>query len=384
VISAVGEQFGFTETRCGFLVFVPNSYIPGETTYIEVESDDGQLGFKGLKISARRGMGAIRRLLESVDIGYGQVDQVFDSALGPAIAAINVDRLEVPCVADEIQFGTAPAEPRFSVVVPLYGRIDFVEYQMGLFSRDESMRNAEIIYVLDDPPKRRELERLAQSIFARFEIPFRLLLLPRNLGFAPANNFGLRAARGKFLCFLNSDAFPGTANWLERLAQQLEANPDIGAIGPRLLFEDGSVQHEGCVYRPIEEFSNWMFLDHPNKGRRPTEGKGLQRYEVITGACMLLDRQFAEELGGFDESFIIGDFEDADLCLKIRERGLDCVVDFDVQLYHLERKSQTAPGQLWRFNLTLYNAWVHQRRWFPDAGMVDETPLAPAAVEGGN
>jgi GT2 family glycosyltransferase len=85
---------------------------------------------------------------------------------------------------------------------------------------------------------------------------------------------------------------------------------------------------------------------------------------VITGACMVMRRSLALDLGGFDESFIIGDFEDADLCLKVRARGLSCAIASDVQLYHLERKSQAAPNQNWRMNLTLYNGWVHQRRWF--------------------
>jgi GT2 family glycosyltransferase len=79
---------------------------------------------------------------------------------------------------------------------------------------------------------------------------------------------------------------------------------------------------------------------------------------------MLMRRQLAEELGGFDESFIVGDFEDADLCLKVKQRGLTCAVDRAARLYHLERKSQTAPSHNWRMNMTLYNAWVHQRRWF--------------------
>jgi GT2 family glycosyltransferase len=69
------------------------------------------------------------------------------------------------------------------------------------------------------------------------------------------------------------------------------------------------------------------------------------------------------ELGGFDEGFIIGDFEDSDLCLKLAARGLGCAVDLDVTMYHLERQSQTGSEQRWRMNLTLFNAWVHEARW---------------------
>jgi GT2 family glycosyltransferase len=200
-------------------------------------------------------------------------------------------------------------------------------------------------------------------VFERFQIPFRLLLLPRNLGFAPANNVGLKAARGEYVCFLNSDAFPITDQWMPRLMDRLAQNPDIGVLGAQLLFEDGSVQHEGCFYRRIPEFGSWLFVEHYNKGRRPTLKQGFQRFDVVTGACMVMKRSLAQELDGFDEAYIVGDFEDSDLCIRVRARNLCCAVDNDIQFYHLERKSQAAPAQNWRMNLTLYNAWVHQRRW---------------------
>jgi GT2 family glycosyltransferase len=294
------------------------------------------------------------------------IDPAFDNVLGPAISVINVARLQESPPAEplEVQFGQTPEQPQCSLIIPLYGRVDFVEYQMAIFSRDRSVTNVDIIYILDDPTKRRELEVLAQSVFARFRIPFRLLLLSRNLGFAPANNVGLRAARAQFICFLNSDIVPITADWLKRLVEQLVRHPDIGIVGAQLLYEDGSIQHEGCFYRTLPEFGNWTFVDHLNKGRRPDSTRGIQRCDAITGACMVMERALAMKFDGFDEAFIVGDFEDSDLCLRAKERGMSCAVDHDVQLYHLERKSQAAPSQSWRLNLTLYNAWVHQRRWF--------------------
>ncbi len=79
---------------------------------------------------------------------------------------------------------------------------------------------------------------------------------------------------------------------------------------------------------------------------------------------MVMRAELARELNGFDEAFIIGDFEDIDLCLRIAERGLTCGVDRDVRLIYLERLSQASSRERWRENLTLYNAWFHQRRWF--------------------
>jgi len=352
-----------SDANCGFMIYVPESIIPGETPYIEVELFNGEIGYRTLQISKRSGIDAIRRILEDVDVRYGELDPAFDKVLGPAIADINTARLKEQSSPAEISFGTVPEKPECSLIIPLYGRVDFVEYQLALFSQSGWQEDTELIYVLDDPTKKRELESLAQSSHERFGIPFRVLLLPRNLGFAPANNVGLRAASGTYICFLNSDIFPITHQWLKRLMDRLKANEEVGILGARLLFEDGSIQHEGCFFRPIPELGNWTFVEHQNKGRRPAKTPDLMRFEVITGACMVMRRSLARKLGGFDEAYVVGDFEDSDLCRKVIAGGLHCAVDNEVELYHLERKSQAGPSQNWRMNLTLYNAWVHQRRW---------------------
>ena len=86
-----------------------------------------------------------------------------------------------------------------------------------------------------------------------------------------------------------------------------------------------------------------------------------------------MPRRLANDLGGFDESFVIGDFEDSDLCLRAREAGVASAVDHGVVLYHLERKSQASAAETWRMNVTLFNAWLHQGRWA--AKLEAEAPL---------
>ena len=374
VISAVGQQLGFMDANVGFITYVPGAISAGDVTYIEIELESDDVGFKKFKVSKRSGIDAIRRTLEGLDIRYETTAQTFDDVLGPAIRSINAARLKESVRATTIDFGPLRESPLCSLIIPIYGRVDFVEYQMALFSRDPDLAGTEIIYVLDDPPKRRDLEVLAQSVFERFRIPFRLMLLSKNIGFAPANNRGLQIARGRYVCFLNSDAFPITAGWVSRLTARLVETPKLGVLGAQLLFEDGSIQHEGCFYRRIVEFGNWNFVEHFNKGRRPGDETGLRYSDAITGACMLMERSLALELGGFDESYIIGDFEDSDLCLRLRQRGLRCAVDQDVKMHHLERKSQVAPSQNWRMNLTLYNAWVHERRWGETLSSLTQPP----------
>ena len=312
-------------------------------------------------------MAAIRSILERFDLRYSALVQGFDHVVGPAVSRLNRERLASATGREVVDFGRQADAPLLSVIVPLYGRLDFMEYQLALFSAHDPELEYELIYVLDDPDRQREAELLAASVFARFALPFRLVLLERNVGYAPANNIGLELARGDYVCFLNSDVFPQTPDWMARLVDRLLLDSGLGAVGPLLLFEDGGVQHQGMAFEALPEFGGWMFPLHPRKGWRPPtgdgEGEGVLAAPAITGACLVVARDVVRELGGLDESFVIGDFEDADLCMKLAARGLRCGVDLETRMYHLERQSQAGSEQRWRMNLTLYNAWVHERRW---------------------
>lgn len=362
VLQAYAKQ-GFADPQCGFVIFLPQAVEPDQRIYIEVETKSGEIGYKSVETPKLSGMTAIKRLLSVFDCRFADVQSAYDHVLGPAIEALNETRLFTRPPAKAVEYGELPESPKFSVIVSLYGRLDFVEYQLALFSAHPQCADIEFIYVLDDPSKQKEAKGLFASIYERFVIPFRAVFLEHNLGFAPANNAGLEHARGTFIAYLNSDVFPGSLDWLERLSERLVADPKLGVVGPLLVFEDESVQHRGMYFKRLPEIGNWFFCMHQDKGLRYAGGEGVQQCIGITGACMVMNRELAIRIGGFDETYIIGDFEDSDLCFKLQELGLTCAVDTDVKLYHLERKSQASSSLDWRMNLTVYNAWQHERRW---------------------
>jgi len=367
VLQAHGSRFGSEQLDCGFIAYLPDVVTEGALLHVEVELQSGERGAKGITPSRKRGNEAVRAVLEGTDCRYADVDGYFDSVFGPAVCALSAERLADPFEVQQINYGLSPAKPECTLVIPLYGRIDYLEYQLALLSADPASRKLDIVYVLDDPPQRRELLTLAEVVYARFRLPFRLLLSSRNRGFGPASNLGLKAARAPYVAFVNSDVFPVTADWIGRLIARLKKDPKLGAVGPRLLYADGSIQHEGCYFRPLPEFGGWSFVEHTNKGRRPSAEGELLSALMITAACLVMATPLARELDGFDESYVIGDFEDADLCRRIARKKLGMAVDTAVVCHHLERQSQARLGGHWRMNLTLFNAWVHQRRWIGPA-----------------
>jgi GT2 family glycosyltransferase/Flp pilus assembly protein TadD len=165
----------------------------------------------------------------------------------------------------------------------------------------------------------------------------RVITNTTNLGFAKACNQGAAAARGKYLVFLNNDTIP-LKGWLMPLVTEVEEHADVGIVGSKLLYADGTVQHAGIVldrqhrlpYHIYRSFAS----EHPAVNQR-------REFQAVTGACCLIRRTNFEEVGGFDESFVNG-FEDVDLCMKVGEKGLKIVYQPRSVLYHLEGQT---PGR---------------------------------------
>ena len=356
------ESFDAEGAR-GFLARAPVNTRLGEA-WLDVTLATGEIGTLPLPLPEPPELPALRGMLAAAGrIPDGALDHAFGEVLGPALVALNRRRLARPMGAEERGFGTPPAEPRASLIIPLHGRLDMMPVQMALFSACR-MEGDEIIFVLDDPPRREAALIMAQSCLDRFGLPLRLILPAESRGFGPASNLGMRHARGRVVVFLNADAFPQGTDWLDRLVAALE-EPGAGAVGARLLYPDGSLQHGGMRLEAGAQRSGWRFPEHPGKGLRPPAAADAPReVEALTGASLALRREVAERFEGFALDYVIGDFEDADLCARLRQAGLRCLMEDRATLVHLERQSQgRADDQAGRWNLTLLNAWTYRQKW---------------------
>jgi GT2 family glycosyltransferase len=266
---------------------------------------------------------------------------------------------------DVHQYGTPVENPRCSIVVPLYGRFDFMLNQLLEFSEDEQIRQgADLIYVVDDPRIASQVIQQAWLLYEANRVPFRIVVAPENRGFAGANNLGISVSRAPALLLLNSDVIPVEAGWLGKMLAELERSRDVGIIGARLFYSNGSIQHDGMAFQ--WEPSWGAFLNkHPRSGMEAAVGAAPGTdHPSVTAACLMISRSTYDAVGGLDEGFLIGDFEDSDLCLKVRQRGLRILCLSDVNLTHLERQSFTGIGANgFRERVARYNAWRHQRRW---------------------
>jgi GT2 family glycosyltransferase len=279
----------------------------------------------------------------------------------PAVTRIQ-QRLEERAEIKEVwEYGEAPSAAKVSIVVPLYGRIDFLEHQLAQFVHDPELRESELIYVLDSPELASALEVSAGQLFELYGVPFRVVILSQNGGYSVANNRGASLATGDLLLLLNSDVLPDTPGWLGRMASFYEEQETIGALGPKLLFEDDTLQHAGIQFRRPPGGGAWE-NEHYFKGlhRDLPAANVTRRVPAVSGACLMIDRELFEEVGGLRGIFVQGDYEDTDLCLRLRQRGREIWYLPEVELHHLEGQSYALET---RNAMSRYNVWLHTRLW---------------------
>ena len=170
------------------------------------------------------------------------------------------------------------------------------------------------VYVVDNGTTDLEALRAIRSSEARavpFEGPF---------NFSRAINDGVATGRGEFVLLLNNDTEVVRPNWLEAMVWLAEVS-DVGAVGPLLLYPNGTVQHAGVV------LGMRGTADHVLRGY-PADADGYagslacaREVSAVTGACLLVRRDLYEEVGGLDVHFATH-YQDIDFCLKIRRKGL--------------------------------------------------------------
>ncbi len=288
-------------------------------------------------------------------------DELLCEHAQPALARLS-EQLRASARVDTVtQYGEPGASPDVSVIVPLYGRIDFMEHQLCQFMHDPYFREIDLIYVLDSPELGEQLAESAAALHALYELPFRTATLSRNAGFAIANNLGASLARGRLLLLLNSDVVPDAPGWVRTLAAFYDATPAIGALGPKLLYEDGSLQHAGLYFDREPGASLWRNL-HYFKGLESDfpPANVTRPVPAVTGACLMIDRSLWEDLDGLSPAYVQGGYEDSDLCLRLLEAGRDNWYLPHVELHHLE--DQSFPSESRRM-ATGYNTWLQTHLW---------------------
>ncbi len=226
--------------------------------------------------------------------------------------------------------------PKVTAIIPTRDAVEVLRRCVSTVRATTKESNVELLIVDNDsraPETLSYLAELERSGTAR------VLRCPGAFNYSALNNRAVRASTGDLLAFLNNDLEATHAGWLmELVGHALRA--EVGAVGAKLLYPDGFVQHAGVVVGlgGVADHVYRLFPgDHPGDGGRALVA---QQYTAVTAACLVMRREVFESVGGFDEVNLPVAFNDVDLCLRLRERGLAVVWTPHACLVHHESYSR--------------------------------------------
>jgi GT2 family glycosyltransferase len=223
--------------------------------------------------------------------------------------------------------------PSVSIIIPTRDNWRLLERCVRSLEERTAYRNYEIL-VVDNESKD------AETVAYLGRVAHRVVAFPGPFNFALMNNCAAGAARGEHLVFLNDDTEVIAAEWLEAMLEHSQRR-EVGAVGPRLLFPNRTIQHAGVVLGIHGKAGHvfWGFrADHPGYY---DFARVIRNYSAVTAACLMTRRAVFEEVSGFDEAFDIS-YNDVDLCLRFRERGYLVVYTPYAVLYHHQSASRGA------------------------------------------
>jgi N-acetylglucosaminyl-diphospho-decaprenol L-rhamnosyltransferase len=198
----------------------------------------------------------------------------------------------------------------------------------------------------------------------------RLIASPSNLGFAAANNRGIRESSSELVLLLNPDtSVPRGA--IDRLVAHLDARPDVAIVGPRIVDGEGRAELSfGSMIAPLTELRQKVLVVGNDRGVRPIVSmvdrmtRRTREVDWVSGACLLIRRGDLEAAGLLDERFFLYT-EDVDLCASVRRRGRTVLFAADVEIQHLRGRSAgaTTAAAYRRSQLAFYAK--HHPSWLP-------------------
>ena len=235
-----------------------------------------------------------------------------------------------------IRYDLPEPAPNVSIIIPTKNQPELLEKCARGVLNDTDYPLLEVAIIdhdSDDPRTKalfKEFSKDSRVRIMRYSGPF---------NYSAIINFAVDSTEGEVLAFLNNDIEITHADWIREMVSHV-ARPDIGAVGAKLFYPNGNIQHAGVVLG-MGGVAGHQFCQMPHNYPGPN-GETILVREVssVTGACMLVRRSAFVEAGGFDAINLPVAFNDIDFCLRLRERGYRNIFTPFAQLVHHESASR--------------------------------------------
>ncbi len=219
------------------------------------------------------------------------------------------------------------ATPQVSIIIPVYGQHVMTYTCLKSIAETCGKESIEVI-VIDDcspEPAAEALREIGGITIVRNDV---------NLGFLKNCNKAAAMARGEFVLLLNNDVIV-TPGWLAALRRVWEERADVGMVGAKLIYPDGRLQEAGGILWRDGSAWNWG----RNQDASLPAYNYLREVDYCSGACLMLKREFWNQLDGFDERYVPAYYEDTDLAFRVREAGKKVFYQPAAVIVHFEGQS---------------------------------------------
>lgn len=228
-------------------------------------------------------------------------------------------------------------DPKVSVIIPNKDHVEDLKKCMHALEEKNTYENIEYIIVENNSEKQKTFNYYKRLQRENRKVKV-LYWQGKGFNYPAINQYGVDHASGEYYLFLNNDTEMLTENGIEEMLSYC-MREDVGAVGARMYYEDGTLQHGGVIVG-LGGVAGHAFLgldkDAPGYFARAHVAQDLS---AVTAACVMIKRKAYAEAGGFDPAYAVA-FNDIDLCLKIRQAGYLIVYDPYTELMHYESKSR--------------------------------------------
>jgi glycosyltransferase involved in cell wall biosynthesis/GT2 family glycosyltransferase len=284
-------------------------------------------------------------------------------AIGDHLRRVGISARVEPCPENveshRVVYELADPPPLVSIIIPMRDRVEFIKRCIGSIREGTDYPSIEFVIVDNGSVERATLEFLRTI---QKETGAQILRDDAPFNFSRLINRGAAAAKGEVLAFLNNDIETNERGWLREMVSHV-VQAEVGAVGARLWYPDGTLQHGGVILG-LGGVAGHAFPRVPHGHPGYFNRAFLQQNcSAVTGACMLVRRKVFEEAGGLDETNLAISFNDVDFCLRLRAAGLQNVWTPYANLIHHESASrghQATPDEQTQF---VREATFMQRKW---------------------
>lgn len=325
--------------------------------------DDGAAAFALVLAASQVAGGPIihtPHILAHVDVGSKRSDQAARvEAVNHYLRSERATSVPGPFQTVKVTWPLPDDAPAVSIIIPTRDKVELLRACVESVLRSTSYPNYEILIVDNGSSERAALDYLSQ---AHQQPNVRVVTYDHPYNYSAINNYAAALSASPYLCLLNNDTEVIGEEWLTEL-MRYAVRTDIGAVGAKLLYDDGTIQHAGVIIGICGA------AGHAHRFQ-PSEEPGYfarahitHEVSAVTAACLVIEKRKFDAVGGLDEENLAVAYNDVDLCLKLGRAGLRNIYVPHAVLVHHESKSRGLDSSPKNIDRYMGELAVLQDRW---------------------